>query len=329
MKVAEITQNETPPEKKPLSLKVLLSSGVEYPVTIEGSSTVLALKQQLENACSAPPSEQRLFHRGCELSSQTQSLQDVGILDGQKLHLVVQTLPRHDGSQNEAFAAVTSVTSVDVLIDNPEICGPPPGTRVPAVTPDGIPVADQPSFWRQLFIPSHSGVAVSLGGYADAAETQAPVAPSVGSAVQDQLQPAEATTNTSGQPAEGPSFWEQLFFPSHSGVEVSLGAYAYAADSPAVGVPPPPPAQEDPQPTSASASESIPWWYKLLVPSDSGTVATLGSYADPASLPPDVPQVTSDAPPIPWDRVGGAFGLQPPDRDFMRAELEASRAQAV
>jgi hypothetical protein len=79
--------------------------------------------------------------------------------------------------------------------------------------------------------------------------------------------------------------------------------------------------------TSTSAVESVPWWHQLLIPSDSGTVATLGAYAEQDLLPPDVPRDARmmpyddvAAPRLPWDQVGSALGLVPPDAAFIRSQ---------
>merc|ERR1739848_748276 len=83
---------------------------------------------------------------------------------------------------------------------------------------------------------------------------------------------------------EATSCLRQLFVPSHSGVEASLGRYAESSwtdEERAKSIEDIKAQTEDI--TTVAKDEFPPLWYRLFVPSHSG-VATLGSYADPVML---------------------------------------------
>lgn len=224
-------------------IKVLCSTGELYSVPFAADGTVQELKALLEKECGVHASRQRLFFGGRELKDASVTLRSVGVLEHSTLHLHVRI---GEVLNNSEARCIEDANVGDVSADSPLGAAPPP----------------QRSFWEQLFVPSHSGVAVSLGAYADSAET--------------------------------------------------------AMQTPQVA--------EPPRALDTTTSEStVPFWYRLFIPQDTGTVATLGAYADPELLPDDVSHVTTDPPPIiPWDRVGDALGLTPPDLNFMRAEENQS-----
>mmetsp|Transcript_110643 Transcript_110643/g.247249 ORF Transcript_110643/g.247249 Transcript_110643/m.247249 type:complete len:195 (-) Transcript_110643:95-679(-) len=146
-------------------------------------------------------------------------------------------------------------------------------------------------------------------------------------------------------PEEAPQpWWYRLLVPSYSGTKVTLGAYAQADEVCEVSSGPPsfvPGVQaatalapgcgsghteadsgnRDDMDQEAPANavvveEASPWWYRLLVPSHSGTVAELGGYADAAELPEEIRQAQAGSARevvFPWISIGQSMGLGAPD----------------
>jgi hypothetical protein len=131
---------------------------------------------------------------------------------------------------------------------------------------------------QQLFIPSHSGVEASLGRYAESSwndEEREKASRDV----------PEKLGKENAEIEHGPlekGFWQQLFLPSYSGVEASLGRYAESSRSDEERAKAIEEIKAHAEKIAAEQLADPPLWYRLFVPSDSGVVATLGSYADPA-----------------------------------------------
>lgn len=177
---------------------------------------------------------------------------------------------------------------------------------------------------RQLMIPSHSGVETSLGMYAEASWTDEERAKAM------QNRPEE-TTGDAEHVTEEKSFWEQLFIPSFSGVETSLGSYAQSSlsDEKRIEL-----SEEtrDPAPARDTSIKNLalpPLWYRLFIPSDSGVVATLGSYADPTILADDINKENKVEAQIPWDTVVAAVDDLMQKDGYQITRLDSASTQAT
>mmetsp|Transcript_13601 Transcript_13601/g.29961 ORF Transcript_13601/g.29961 Transcript_13601/m.29961 type:complete len:170 (+) Transcript_13601:81-590(+) len=150
----------------------------------------------------------------------------------------------------------------------------------------GEGAASQP-FWHRLLVPSHSGTVVTLGRYADAAEHPA----------EWQSRPSVDASSTAGLEQAGPR-------------EVSARSPEQPSDPPSGG---------------AAVEAPRPWWYRLLVPSDLGTVASLGAYADAAEVPPEVGSTSAgvNGETFPWTPVANMLGMGQPDANFIRSQQTA------
>jgi len=225
--------------RQTLSLKVLGCTGKQYRFCLQKNATVQALKNQIEEVCGMPPSRQRLFHGGRELAKGNQMLQDAGISSGQTVHFS-PSAPTPSSEQDGAGEA-------------------------------GRPAAKKRSLLWQLLLPSHTGVSVSLGAYADGIEVHEEIP-------EPQL---PAVPEEKGSDAKQKSIWTQLLLPSHSGVEVTLGAYAPEA----------PEAPEAPKPSLLENGKKIaepPAWYigkRQIDDDDDGSTTTIeGNYNNEMQL---------------------------------------------
>jgi len=154
----------------------------------------------------------------------------------------------------------------------------------PAVTDDVSPPQqlEQRPWWYNILIPSHSGTVATLGQYAGCA--------AIREEIRDvRLRPpgTNAIDNVTAGDASGAS--------DNTG-HVTAG--------------------------EASEASELPLWYRLLVPSHTGTVVSLGEFAPADALPADIPtgQDSGALPALPWPEVARLMNIGQPDRQYMRGE---------
>jgi len=136
-------------------------------------------------------------------------------------------------------------------------------------------------WWYRLLVPSDSGTVATLGAYA----TEEQLSEVMKSTT---IATAAATEKDSSLMQHHKPWWHQLLVPSYTGTVATLGYYAETEQLPPDMVEYINACEALRQKLEQSSDNSLPLWYQLLVPSYSGTVTSLGSWAETSQLPPDL-----------------------------------------
>mmetsp|Transcript_100409 Transcript_100409/g.178436 ORF Transcript_100409/g.178436 Transcript_100409/m.178436 type:complete len:248 (-) Transcript_100409:36-779(-) len=135
-------------------------------------------------------------------------------------------------------------------------------------------------------------------------------------------QPQQSEHAESSPQTEQRPWWYKLLVPSYSGTAALAGPYV-PAPAEVASVPAPAEVTSVNRSTAAnSAGDSntseTPFWQRLLVPQDTGSVATLGLYAGAAEQRQDIPQGGEDSGTPPWAEMARFMRIGAPDPEYMR-----------